>query len=157
MTPHAVPSRETDETAAAVRGSLRRLAALDREAAQHVADLAFLLSRVAAADRTICPRETARMEVLLQEQCALDRAQAILVVEIARHRIDIADCGVSYGISRELRRTTPDERRGELLDSLVVVATADGLVTRSERERVRQLGCELGFSPDEVEAHVNRA
>jgi hypothetical protein len=105
------PSNLCGDPAATIRATVQELGALDRATASFLNALAFVLVRVADADRHIDQLERNTMELLLVEHAGLTRAQAVLVVEIAKHRTRLADCGCSYGISRVLRSELEPERR----------------------------------------------
>jgi uncharacterized tellurite resistance protein B-like protein len=80
----------------------------------------------------------------------LDPVHAVLVVEIARHRAQLADCGSAYGESRRLRDCLDSDRRRRILDSLEAVAEADGHTCSIERAEIRQIAHELGFTSLEL-------
>jgi uncharacterized tellurite resistance protein B-like protein len=139
-----------DDPATTIRATVQELGALDRATAGFLNALAFVLVRVADADQHISQDERDQMELLLVEHAGLTRAQAVLVVEIAKHRARLADCGCSYGISRELRSELDPERRQRVLDCLYAVADADGQKTRSEAGEIRQIAYELGLPVDDI-------
>lgn len=146
------PSGFHDESAATIRSMVQELGALDRAGAGFLNALAFVLVRVADADQQISRQERDRMEHLLVDHAGLTRAQAVLVVEIAKHRARLADCGCSYGISRQLRSDLDLDRRRRVLACLYAVADADGRTTSLETSEIRQIAHELGFSADDLEA-----
>jgi len=114
--------------------------------------LAFVLTRVADADRRITVEETQRMECILVECASLTPPQAALVAEIAGHRARLADTSRAYGETRHLRRHLDAAQRQELLECLQRVADADGQFTEDERLTILQVAAELGFTRSEVSA-----
>ncbi len=144
---HAAPGKNgASGFADEVRRTLNRLNELDCEAAGYLKALAFILHRVAIADNSVCTEEIHRMEQILVDHASLSRPEAILAVEIARHCIQIADCGCSYAASRGLRdRLGADDLR-RIESFLHSVAAADGRVLRSEKAQIRQIAAELGLS-----------
>jgi len=138
------------DSAAAIRATVRRLDAMAPETASYLNALAFVLMRVADADHHLTDKERARMEAILVDCAGLSAAEAVLVVEIARHRARLADCGCAYGTSRRLRAELDDGRRARVLDCLYTVAAADGNTSRSEEVEILQIARELGFSAAEV-------
>ena len=146
------PSNLCGDPAATIRATVQELGALDRATASFLNALAFVLVRVADADRHIDQLERNTMELLLVEHAGLTRAQAVLVVEIAKHRTRLADCGCSYGISRVLRSELDPERRRSVLDCLYAVAGADGRTTGRETGEIRQIAHELGLGVDGLDA-----
>lgn len=128
-----------------IRNALNQLETLNRETADYLKALAFILHRVAMADDEVCDQEIERMEQILVDHAALSRSQAILAVEIARHCGEIADCGCSYQASRNLRERLGIDDGRRIRDFLESVAAADGQVLRSEKAQIRQISSELGL------------
>lgn len=128
-----------------IRDALNRLEELNRETADYLKALAFILHRVAMADDDLCDQEIDRMEQILIDHASLSRSQAILAVEIARHCGQIADCGCSYEASRKLRKRLGENDGRRIHDFLDSVAAADGQIRRSEKVQIRQIAVELGL------------
>jgi len=127
-----------------IRDALARLATLDRDTSGYLKALAFILYRVAAADREVSEEEVRRMESILVDHASLSQAEAVLTVEIARHCREIADCARSYDASRSLRTRLDDGDRHRLRSFLESVAEADGRVRQTEKDAIRQISTELG-------------
>jgi uncharacterized tellurite resistance protein B-like protein len=137
--------RPPAELAAEIRGALQHIENLDRCSHGYLASLAFILHRVAAADRDINEREVERMERILVEHASLSQPEAVLTVEMAKHRCRAADCGHSYDASRHLRALLVPGERARLHRFLESVAAADGQVRPTEQAAVRQIAAELGL------------
>jgi uncharacterized tellurite resistance protein B-like protein len=137
--------RPSVELADEIRGALQHIESLDRRSNGYLASLAFILHRVAAADRDISEREVERMERILVEHASLSQPEAVLTVEMAKHRCRAADCGHSYDASRHLRALLGPGERARLHRFLESVAAADGQVRPSEQAAVRQIAAELGL------------
>lgn len=137
--------RPSAALAAEIRGALQHIESLDRCSDGYLASLAFILHRVAAADRDISEREVERMESILVEHAALTQPEAVLTVEMAKHRCRAADCGHSYDASRHLRALLGPGESARLHRFLESVAAADGQVRPSEQAAVRQIAAELGL------------
>jgi len=137
---------KSEDPATTIRSTVRQLDAIDPETAGFLNALAFILMRVADADQRLADEERAHMEHILVECAGLTPEQGVLVVEIARHRARLADCGCSYGTSRWLRCELDDDRRQRVLDCLYAVAAADGHTSRSEENEIHQIASELGCS-----------
>jgi len=136
--------------AAVIRQALQSLDTLDAATRDHLAALAFILMRVARADGTITADERARMEDILARDVGIPAEHAILITEIARHRTDMADCGCSYGISRQLRTDLDAEERLSILELLAAIADADGRSCTSERREIEQIANEIGIEPEKT-------
>jgi uncharacterized tellurite resistance protein B-like protein len=122
--------------------------ALDRLPAEHarfVGTFALMLSRVAHADLAISEDETRRMELLVAESAHLPAAEAALVVEMAKSQQRLFGVTEGYLATREFRAFSNVEDRQRLLDALFAVAAADGMVSVSEEETIRQMASELGL------------
>lgn len=132
--------------AAGIRRSLARLNDLDDETAGYLKTLAFILHRVAAADRHVSEEEVRRMESILVEHASLSLPEAVLTVEIARHCRELADCARSYDASRRLRGDLGADDRRKLRGFLDSVAEADGRVRQTEKDAIRQISTELGLN-----------
>jgi tellurite resistance protein len=104
-----------------IRDALARLATLDRDTAGYLKALAFILYRVAAADRDVSEEEVRRMESILVDHASLSRAEAV------RARLDDGD-------------------RRRLRSFLESVAEADGEVRQTEKDAIRQISTELGLT-----------
>jgi uncharacterized tellurite resistance protein B-like protein len=141
---------QPEDPATTIRTTVRQLDAIEPKNAGFLNALAFILMRVADADQHLADEERARMEHILVECAGLTLEQAVLVVEIARHRARLADCGCSYGTTRWLRSELDNNRRQRVLDCLFAVAAADGHTSRSEENEILQIARELGYSADEV-------
>jgi len=139
-----------EDPATTIRTTVQELEALDRSTASFLNALAFVLVRVADADQHISLHERTQMELLLVDHAGLTPAQAVLVVEIAKHRTRLADCGCSYVISRGLRNELDPERRRRVLECLHAVANADGRTTPRETSEIRQIAHELGLTADDI-------
>jgi len=135
----------TSDITREIRDALNRLEALNRETADYLKALAFILHRVAMADDEVCDQEIDRMEQILVDHASLSRSQAILAVEIARHCGQIADCGCSYEASRKLRKRLDRSDGKRIYDFLESVAAADGQILGSEKAQIRQIATELGL------------
>ena len=86
------------------------------------------------------------MEEILVEHASLSPSEAILTVEMAKQRGRIADCCCSYEASRRMRPLLDAEGRLRLQSFLQSVAEADGCVSCSETNQIRQISTELRLS-----------
>lgn len=134
------------EVVTAIRTAVGGLDGLDAATAGFLNALAFILMRVADVDREVTDDERLEMEGTLRRHALLSPAEAVLVVEIARHRARLADCGCRYDQSRWLRSELDDDRRGRVLECLYAVAAADGSTTTTENDAIVQIAHELGFA-----------
>ena len=127
--------------------TIRRIAAgldrLDPDRARYVAAFAFVLSRIAYADRHVGDEETATMERLVREKAHLPEEQAALVVQMARSQQGLFGGTDDFLVTRELDRTTSHEDKLALVDCLFAVAAADGAITTAESNEIARTAREL--------------
>jgi uncharacterized tellurite resistance protein B-like protein len=133
---------ETGDTET-VRKIVRELHAMDPQRARFVAAFAFILGRVAHADRNIEPSEIARMEEIVRRVSGLPEAQAVLAVEIARAQNELFGGTERFVVTREFKEISTRDERIELLRCLFAVSAADESVSGSEEAEIRQISSEL--------------
>ena len=125
------------------------LTALEPRRAQFLAAFAYVLSRVAHADSTICVNETEKMQEIVQKLGHLPDVQATLVVKIATSQTRLLGGSENYLVTREFREIATREQLLELLDCLFAVAAADGAISTIEESQTGQIAKELGFTQPE--------
>ena len=131
---------------ATVRRIVAELESLEPERARYIAAFAYILGRVANADRDISAEETAAMEAIVQRMGHLPEDQAILVVQIAKSQNRLVGGTENFLVTREFKEMSTGEQRTELLDCLFGVSAADDSISGSEDAQLRQIASELGFS-----------
>ena len=145
-----------DERGGGDTQTMRRIAAaleaLPAQRARYLAAFACILGRVAQADSRVSAEETEKMQELVQVLGHLPEAQAVLVVEIARHQVRLFGGTDNYLISRRFKELSTAEQRIELLDCVFAVSAADESITVAEEGQARQISRELGLTHDEFVA-----
>lgn len=129
-----------------VRRIVGELESLEPERARYIAAFAYILGRVANADRDISAEETAAMEAIVQRMGHLPEDQAILVVQMAKSQNRLVGGTENFLVTREFKEMSTGEQRTELLDCLLGVSAADDSISGSEDAQLRQIASELGFS-----------
>lgn len=136
--------------------TVRRIAAeLDRlepTEARFLAAFAYVLARVAYADREISEEEVRTMESMVREHGGLGEAQATLVVQIARAQTMHLGGTEDYLVTRQFRELSTREQRLGLLQCLFAVAAADHSISEVENTRITEIAGELGLTRTEVAA-----
>jgi uncharacterized tellurite resistance protein B-like protein len=135
-----------------VRKIVARLESLPPQRARWIGAFAFVLGRVAHADRDISESETARMEQIVREVAGLAEAEAVLVVEIARAQHVLFGGTESFVVTREFGEIASRAEKEKLLDCLFSVSAADESISAVEDAETRQIAAELGFSHREYVA-----
>src|SRR5262245_13719047 len=82
---------------------VRELDKLDPQRARFLASFAYVLSRVAGADDRISDIETATMVDLVERKGKIQRAQATLVVEIAKNQNKLFGATEDFLVTREFK------------------------------------------------------
>lgn len=126
-----------------VRKIAAELDALGPARARHVAAFAYLLSRVANADREISEEETREMERIVQEEAGLPEAQAVLVVHMAKTQNALFGGVDNFLVTREFRTIASREEKLSLLRCLFAVSAADRSISSVEDGTIRQIASEL--------------
>ena len=118
----------------------------DDDTARVVAALGGLLAAVAYADRDYSNDEEAVVRRLLERVSGMTPAGIEAICDaMRRHVVEASTVGIPR-FTRELRELGDTELRREVLDALVDLAAADGRVTMSETNLLRQITGSLGLS-----------
>lgn len=126
-----------------IRKIAAELDALEPARARYVAAFAFLLSRVANADREISPDETREMERIVRLEAGLPEAQAVLVVHIAKSQNVLFGGVDNFLVAREFNTIATREQKLALLHCLFAVSAADRSISTLEDGTIRQVANEL--------------
>lgn len=133
---------------------VQRIAAeLDRlepDAARFVAAVAFVLSRIAAADHDVTDDETRTMQRLVEERAGLPADQAALVVTMARTEQRLFGATDDFLVTRELARVSSYDQKLHLVDCLFAVATTDGRIRAEESDEISRIARELRVEPSDL-------
>jgi uncharacterized tellurite resistance protein B-like protein len=126
-----------------VRKIVDELDHLEPERARFVAAFAYVLSRVAHADREISEDETRAMERIVIEHGRLPEEQAVIVVQMAKTQSLVFGGTENFLVTRELNRIASREEKMALLDCLFAVSAADTSISTVEDGVIRQVATEL--------------
>jgi uncharacterized tellurite resistance protein B-like protein len=129
-----------------VRRIVAELDRLEPARARHLAAFAYVLSRVAGADRHVSQAETDTMVEILRRVGQLPEEQALLVTEIAKNQNRLFGGTENFLVTREFRDVANEGERRDLLDCLFAVSAADAAVSGEEESQIWQIASELGFS-----------
>ena len=142
-----------EEEASGGTESVRRIVdALDRlepERAGYVAAFAYILGRVAHADRETTREETLEMERLISERSGLPPEQAMIVVQIAKSQNLLFGGTEDFLVAREFGAVATLEQKLGLLHCLFAVAAAHGGVSTVEDNEISRVATELRVPHDE--------
>jgi uncharacterized tellurite resistance protein B-like protein len=139
----------------AIRRISEALERMDPAQARHIAAFAYLLGRVAYADREVTAEEGRLMERIVVERSELPEAQAALVVQIARSQNLMFGGTEDFLVARQFAEMATYEEKVALLDCLFAVAAADGSISVIEDNEISRIAAELKVEhADVVRARV---
>ncbi|HJQ85026.1 MAG TPA: TerB family tellurite resistance protein [Candidatus Binatia bacterium] len=138
------PAADGAAETATVRRIVAALERLDPGAARYIARFAYVLGRVAHADRETTAEETGVMERLVMQH-GLPEEQAVLVVQIAKSQNLLLGATEDYLVTREFAREATREQKLALLACCFAVSAADRDVSGVEEAEIRQIASELGL------------
>jgi uncharacterized tellurite resistance protein B-like protein len=132
-----------------VRKVIEALDQMDPARARFIAAFGYILSRVANADLSISPEEVHAMERIIMERGGLPEEQALIVIQTAKTRAQLFGGTENFLVTREFSRIATREEKLALLDCLFAVAAAEGGISATEDNEIRQIVNELGLGhPD---------
>jgi uncharacterized tellurite resistance protein B-like protein len=135
-------------------GPLRELlAALERlepSRARHLARFAYLLGRIAHADRHVSPEETQAMESLVREHGGLSAEQALLVVSLAKNSNLLFGGTADFEVAREFAESASYEEKVSLARCLFAVAAADAAISMAEEAEIHRVVNQLKVLPADL-------
>jgi uncharacterized tellurite resistance protein B-like protein len=143
-----------DKAAAPEPAPLRELVdALDQlepERARHLARFAYLLGRVAHADRHISDDERRAMETLVQRHGALTADQAILVVSLARNSNALFGGTADFIVAQEFAETASYDEKLALARCVFAVGAADQAISMAEETEIHRITNHLKILPADL-------
>ena len=140
---------DTTADADAIRHIASELEALPEDRARYLATFAYVLGRAAHADSHFSDEETRKMEDIVRLLGHLPDAQAVLVVEMAKHQVRLFGGTQNYVVTRRFRELSTSEQRIELLECVFAVSAADESITVVEEGEARKISKELGLTHPE--------
>lgn len=140
-----------DEPAhAPLRDLLDALDRLEPERAQYLARFAYLLGRVAHADRHVSPEETRAMEAILMKEGHLSREQAMLVVGLAKTSNLLFGGTADYIVAQEFAAHASEEEKVALVGCLFAVSATDQAISMAEETEIHRIANQLKVHPSEI-------
>ena len=150
--PEPTPAQSQEFTTESIRRIAGEIEALPIEERRFIAGFAYVLARAAHADLEVSDAEQQYMERAVVEVGHLTEAQAVLVVEMARNMADLYGATDDYVVTRRFKEISTREQREDLLRTAFAVGAADDTITAEESAELNQIGKELDFRADEVDA-----
>ena len=145
-----------DKAAAPEAAPLRELvAALDQlepGRTRHLARFAYLLGRVAHADRHISDDEQRAMETLVERHGALTADQAMLVVSLARNSNVLFGGTADFIVAQEFAEIASYDDKLALARCLFAVGAADEAISMAEETEIHRITNQLKIEPADLTA-----
>jgi uncharacterized tellurite resistance protein B-like protein len=136
----ATPLRELVET----------LDRLDPARARYLARFAYLLGRVAHADRHVSPEETRAMEALVVREGGLTPDQATVVVGLAKTSNLLFGGTADYQVALEFADAATYEEKMSLGRCLFAVASSDQQISMAEETEIHRILNQLRILPEDL-------
>lgn len=137
---------------APLRDLLDALDRLEPDRARHLARFAYLLGRVAHADRHVSAEETRAMEAILMKEGHLSHEQAMLVVGLAKTSNLLFGGTADYLIAQEFAANSTYEEKLGLVGCLFAVSATDQAITMAEETEIHRIANQLRLNPSDVTA-----
>ena len=137
---------------APLRELVEALDRLDPDRARHLARFAYLLGRVALADRHVSPEETRAMETLIQRQAGLSVDQAMLVVTLAKSSNLLFGGTADFQVAQEFAASATYEEKLALARCLFAVAATDESISMAEETEIHRIANQLKIEPGDLTA-----
>src|SRR5687768_16276197 len=137
----------TEPEHAPLREVVEALDQLPPERARHLARFAYLLGRVAHADRHVTADETRAMEGLVMEEGRLDDSVAALVVSLAKSSNLLFGGTADYLVAQEFAEAASYEDKLALVRCLFAVAATDASISMAEETEIYRITNQLRIEP----------
>jgi uncharacterized tellurite resistance protein B-like protein len=134
----------------ALRELVDALDQLEPERARHLARFAYLLGRVALADRHVSPEETAAMEHIVAREGALTPDQAMLVVSLAKSSNALFGGTADFTVAQEFTDTASYDEKLALAACLFAVASTDETISMAEEAEIHRIVNQLKVHPSDL-------
>jgi uncharacterized tellurite resistance protein B-like protein len=133
-----------------LRELIETLDRLDPARARHLARFAYLLGRVAHADRHVSPEETRAMEALVVREGGLTADQATVVVGLAKTSNLLFGGTADYQVALEFGEAASYEEKLSLGRCLFAVASSDQQISMAEEAEIHRTLNQLRILPADL-------
>ena len=130
-----IDSTEQQQEIAPLRETLDALDQLEPDRARYLAAFAYLLGRVAHADRHVSAEETTAMEALVREQGQLSQEQAMVVVQLAKTSNLLFGGTENFLVAREFSALATYDQKLSLMGCLFALSATDEAISTAEEGR----------------------
>jgi uncharacterized tellurite resistance protein B-like protein len=133
-----------------LRDLIESLDRLEPDRARHLARFAYLLGRVALADRRASDDEVRAMEALVRDQAQLSPEQATVVVGLAKTSNLLFGGTADYDVAREFADSSSYDEKLALARCLFTVASSDQAISLSEETEIHRIVNQLKILPQDL-------
>ena len=123
---------------------------LDPDRARYLARFAYLLGRVAHADRHVSPDETRAMEALVMQEGQLDADQAMLVVSLAKTSNLLFGGTADFIVAQEFADSAAYPEKLALVRCLFAVSATDDAISMAEETEIHRIANQLRIDPPDL-------
>ncbi|MGE0394618.1 MAG: TerB family tellurite resistance protein [Vicinamibacterales bacterium] len=135
--------RREPQEVAPLRDTLDALDHMEPERAKFLAAFAYILGRVAHADRDVSAEEVAAMEAAVRAEGGLSQDQAMVVVQLARTNNLLFGGTADFLVAREFGALATYEQKLALMRCLFAVAASDTRISVAEEGEIHRIANEL--------------
>lgn len=137
---------------APLRDLVETLEHLEPGRARHLSRFAYLLGRVAHADRHVSPEETRAMEAIVAQEGALTSDQAIVVVGLAKSSNVLFGGTADFQVAQEFAEGATYDEKLALARCLFRVASTDRSISIAEESEIHRIANHLKILPHDLTA-----
>jgi uncharacterized tellurite resistance protein B-like protein len=135
-----------------LRDLLEALDRLDPDRARYLARFAYLLGRVAHADRHVSAEETRVMEEILMDEGQVSTDQAMLVVGLAKTSNLLFGGTADYLVTQEFASHSNYDEKRALVGCLFAVSAIDRTISMAEETEIHRIANQLRLDPTDITA-----
>jgi uncharacterized tellurite resistance protein B-like protein len=128
------------------------LSGADPTTVQIITAVTGLLATVAYSDRSISPEESSHLRAELERINGLDKSSVSAICDVLTSHALRFSASFVQRFTRTLREELDEETRAEVLDALLGMAAADGVISFDEVATLRNVTTGLGLS----QGHYNQ-
>ena len=150
-----IDSPGQQEEIAPLRETLEALELFEPDRARYLAAFAYLLGRVAHADRHVSDEETSAMEALVREHGQLSPDQATVVVQLAKKSNLLFGGTADFLVAREFSALATYDQKLSLMRCVFALSASDEAISTAEEGEIHRIANELRIDrPDLVALRV---
>jgi uncharacterized tellurite resistance protein B-like protein len=135
---------------APLRELVETLEHLEPERARYLARFAYLLGRIAHADRHISADETRAMEAVVAEEGGLSADQALMVVGLAKSSNALFGGTADFQVAQEFADGASYEQKLALVRCLFRIAATDAAISMAEETEIHRVANQFKILPQDL-------